>query len=29
VQRFELAVHIPEAMRRGVEFGDFGGVVIG
>ena len=28
VQRFELAVDIPEAMRRGFEFRDFRGVAV-
>ncbi len=28
VQRLEFAVDIPEAMRRGVEFGDFRGVAL-
>src|SRR5262249_7196554 len=28
VQRLELTVHVPEAMGRGVEFGDFRGVAV-
>ena len=28
VQRLELAIDIPEAMRRGLEFGDFRGVAV-